>query len=394
MARLQAILDGLKERVRELYVFLFKARISAFLRKLTRMARIRLYINGSEVDCGSAESLLLFTYAASDLDAPAVVQNSYSKEVVLPPTQRNAQVFGAMWRADKIAGASDAFRALDRTPFEIRNNANEIMESGYCKLEKASAKEGYTLTLYGGLGAFLYGLMYNDDGSKKSLADLTWGSVIDAGLSFNISAAIVQAAWNRLQSSPQTIASPYDVVNFAPMHNGLPSDFDCGKGLVPVGGAHGCTAISGQSGITIDGVEYALVDFGGEDYGEWDVRDLRSYLQRPVVSMKAVLTALEDATNNGGYTFDWSAVSGLDDINCWMTLPMLSVEGQTQEGVQLTPTWGATAITNINNGLSSKITFAESIPTTSKVDVSIGANLRLRYTIPTGMSPDYGSLNG
>ena len=133
---------------------LFRARQNANSEKLT-MSKVRLYIAGNEVDFGEGDNLLLFTYSAADLDAPAVVQNSYSKEITLPPTKRNAAVFGALWRPDKVAGGADGFDALAREPFEIRNHAGELLESGYVKLSSASARDGFTLVLYGGLGAFL-----------------------------------------------------------------------------------------------------------------------------------------------------------------------------------------------------------------------------------------------
>lgn len=339
------------------------------------MSKVRLYISGNEVDFGDGESLLLFTYAAGELDAPAVVQNSYSKEITLPPTERNAQVFGALWRADKVAGGADAFDALAREPFEIRNNAGELLESGYVKMASASKTEGYRLNLFGGLGAFLYGLMYNSNGSKKSLADLTWGETLDAGLSFNINKTIVQDAWDRLDNAydPMPIASPYDIINFAPMHNGLPSEFDANKGLVPVGGAHGCPAVTGMSGKN----GYALVTFGKE-FDEWEVRDLRSYLQRPVFRIKALLSALESAANNGGYEFDWSAVSSLEDLKAWLTLPLLHTEELEEVNNILTLSWSPFSITraDLENGKISIATPAETLPVTGKLTFSVGVKMQ------------------
>lgn len=350
------------------------------------MSKVRLYIAGNEVDFGEGDNLLLFTYSAADLDAPAVVQNSYSKEITLPPTKRNAAVFGALWRPDKVAGGADGFDALAREPFEIRNHAGELLESGYVKLSSASARDGYTLVLYGGLGAFLYGLMYNSDGSKKTLADLSWGDTLDAGLSFNITKDIVQAAWTRLQNTtdPMPLASPYDIINFAPMHNGLPSDFDADKGLVPTGTGHGCHTYGGQTGVTIDGTDYALVTFG-KQFDEWEVRDLRSYLQRPVFRIKALLSALEDSNQNGGYTFDWSAVASLLDLRAWMTLPMLHTEEITEGNITLTLSWGANPATSaqLKNGVVIPITTAETIPSVGKLTLSVGLNLSIAHAATT-----------
>ena len=370
-----------RARVISFIVRLFRGRQNKNSGKLT-MSKVRLYISGSEVDFGDGESLLLFTYTAGELDAPAVVQNSYSKEITLPPTQRNARLFGALWRVDKMVGSTDTFDALTREPFEIRNNAGELLESGYVKLSSASASDGFKVVLYGGLGAFLYGLMFNSDGSKKSLADLTWGDTLDAGLSFNITKAIVAAAWDRLENTtdPMPLASPYDIINFAPMQNGIPSDFDANKGLVPVGGAHGCPAVTGENGITIDGTSYALVTFG-KDFNEWEVRDLRSYLQRPVFRIKALLSALENPNNNGGYEFDWSAVQNLLDLRAWMTLPLLHTEEITEGNTPLTISWGTNPITSnqMKNSVSVVINTAETLPAVGKLTISVVLKLRISH---------------
>lgn len=358
---------------------------------------IRLYINGTEADLGAGggDALLLFTYAAGDLDAPAVVQNAYSKEVVLPPTQRNAGLFGSASRPDKIRSSADTFDTLARTPFEIRSEAGEVLESGYCKLERASAADGYTLHLFGGLGDFLYGLMYGADGNKKTLASLTYGNTasVDAGLSFKIDRNIVGAAWTRLLNYAGTNppASPYDVVNFAPMQNGKPDGFDCGKALVPVGGAHGCPTQTGEAGITMDGTEYALVELGN-DLNEWEVRDLRSYLQRPVINIGAVLHALTKSANNGGYTFDWSAIADKWYAEAWMTLPQLAINA-TQGSKTLTLSWYDDRVNNIVTGEAlGPIGFRPTTPTLEKVKVNMNFNLRLYHGV-SGHGFEWGWLH-
>ena len=358
------------------------------------MGKARLYINGQEVDYGQGEHLLLFTYGAGDLDAPAVVQNAYSKELVLPPTARNAKVLGALWRADKVGGADDTFNTLARTPFEIRDTAGSLLERGYCKVQGVCAREGYSVTLFGELGSFLYGLMYNEDGTKKTLADLRWSEPIEQGLNFTINASAVALAWGRLYSAPAgEVLTAWDVVNFAPMHNGRPTDFDCRKGLVPVGPAHGCPVQTGKGGVNIGGTDYALVDFGAE-FGEWDVRDLRSYLQRPVFRMRALLEALKDGGNNGGYTFDCSAVEDLDDMACWMTLPMLNTQDAVQEQQTLTMEWDTYRIEDWDGGTRLLVEFNEAIDEGKKVDVSLSFRLRLSYTAPAGVTPTDVSIPG
>lgn len=357
--------------------------IGAIFKKNNSMA-IRLLINGTQADLGNnAEGLLLFNYGAGDLDAPAVVQNAYSKEVVLPPTQENARLFGAWMQPDKVRGVSDAFDALARMPFEIRSNGDEVLEAGYVKLESVSA-DGYAIHLYGGLGGFLYGLMYGEDGERKTLASLRWSDAIEEGLSFNIRKDLVAAAWTRInsRSADAAIEEWADVINFAPMQNGMPDNFDCNKGLVPVGAEHGCPAVTGEHGVG----GYALVEFGRE-FNEWEVRDLRSYLQRPVISIRAVLDALSNPANNGGYTFDWSAVSSLDDLMCWMTLPMLGVDGEAAEETTLSPTYDRTDMPDLFNGGKARVSFASLPESGSKVEVNLLQDIRFTFTEPTGDAP-------
>ncbi len=293
-----------------------------------------LYIGGSLVDADT-RTLVAFTWQQEDLSNPTIVKNSYSNSITLPGTRRNNRLFGAFWRLDRLTG--QGYDPLRRVPFQLIGEDGALVESGYCKLDGVThegAKVSYRVSLFGGLGGFLYGLMYTGEGDKKSLASLDYLMGGDAELDFNINAANVQAAWQRLGHGDGY--SIWDVVNFAPMYNGLPpGEFDAGKAFIPVGSAN-CSSHVGYSGR--DG--YALVTFPG-NFTEWEVRDLRSYLQRPVVSFAAIMRAIAKPANNGGYTFDWSAVEGLADL--WMTLPMLGFSGTfKQSGGALQLTWDAT----------------------------------------------------
>ena len=139
--------------------------------------RIELYINGSQADL-SDQGLVLFNYAYTDLENPTAVKNSYSKQVTLPGTDNNAAIFGHLSRMDRVTGGG--FSPLVRTPFTIYNELGEIIKSGYLKLDqvvrRGSVVTGYKVSLYGGLGSFLYALSYDDNGDKLTLADLTYRS--------------------------------------------------------------------------------------------------------------------------------------------------------------------------------------------------------------------------
>ena len=100
---------------------------------------------------------------------------------------------------------------------------NEILESGYCKLDSVTRKKGeieYQISLFGGLGSFLYSLAYDAEGNKRSLASLDYLGTenTDTELDFTINAENVAAAWNT-DDYDGNIDSIWKVINFAPAYN-------------------------------------------------------------------------------------------------------------------------------------------------------------------------------
>ena len=133
--------------------------------------KYELYINGTLADI-DIDVLVLMNYKQTDASSPATVFNAWSQSVALPRTSKNNVIFDHIFRDDHTT-AVGKFNPLVRTPFVIYSDTGEILESGYLKLTDIDETQ-YTATLYGGLGGFLYGLMYNPDGSKRSLADLVY----------------------------------------------------------------------------------------------------------------------------------------------------------------------------------------------------------------------------
>ena len=298
--------------------------------------RIELYIGNMRVDVGG-ESFILFNYAMTDLTEPAAVKNSYSQQVTLPGTPQNNRIFGSFFRLDRRVQFNGTYTGVSfdpsrKTPFTIYGETGEILESGYVKLEQVLQSSGdvqYTVTLYGGLGSFFYALTYNEEGDKRTLADLDYLGTAnsDTELDFKINAATVQEAWDA-ESDPDN-PTKWDVVNFAPAYNGIPDgDFDASKAL----------ATPSKTGlapnITKDGKNYVPSASGyvvvnlSDEHDEWAAKDLRSYLQRPVFSMESFFRAICKPENNGGYEVDLSDLD-IDNrtppyTNVWMTLPLLT----------------------------------------------------------------------
>ena len=320
-------------------------RLIAFIKGLFKSNNMRrkisLYIADQLVDLDD-QSFILFNYTMEDMTNPAIVRNSFSQSITLKGTPNNNKIFGGIWRSDRETtggGTSGAyFDPTRKTTFAIYNELNEILESGYCKLDGISRKRSrveYKVSLYGGLGAFFYALSYDEEGNKRTLADLkfTGQNAQETELDFRITKDSVLGAWKRLNGDASQSAL-WDIINFAPAYNGLPSGlFDADKALVVAENA-GLSVPSGYT--TTDGYVLATLP---KEYTEWETKDLRSYLQRPVIKMSKVIEAICQSYNNGGYEVE------LDDAffsssnpyfnETYMTLPIintLSVLGEESGG--------------------------------------------------------------
>ena len=335
--------------------------------------RIELYINNYKVDL-SESTKILFTYKIKNVYNPTVVKNSFSKTVTLEGTKNNNQIFNNLYHLDASYSTDmeQAFNSSKRNPFELYING-ELSESGYMKLDSIKNNDGvisYNCTLFGGLGDFLYSLMYDADGNKKTLASLDYGVDLD----FRINKDSVTEAWERLNSSATTV-DKWDIINFAPCYNGIDDVIATDKVLVNTNGYTGLmrrwnenqgvwenitgfpavlyddpeaeSGDTGTTGYTGRGM-YRPVTSGGTDdvtkkftvhngYGlvelpremtEWETRDLRSYLQRPVIRMKHIIGAACNKDNNGGYEVvldsDFFNSNNPYYENAWLTLPMFN----------------------------------------------------------------------
>lgn len=290
--------------------------------------KIELYINGTLADL-SDQGLVLFNYSLTDLQKPTAVKNGFSKQITLPGTPQNDFIFGHIERTDRVTTVS-TFNTGKRSEFAIYDEKGQILESGYLRLDslvrRGSVVTGYKVSLFGGLGAFFYALSYDDAGNKRTLADIDYlGKGDPTELDFTIRASTVQGAWDtRAHHNWQDpITNIWHVLNFAPAYNGYPSgDFSPDKGIVTA------ADVGLPASVTEDGKTWAanngtvLVNLA-KSYDEWAVKDLRCYLQRPVLNMRAFVEAVMRPENNGGYTVDFPdmPVKFLNDL--WKTLPTL-----------------------------------------------------------------------
>lgn len=472
--------------------------------KKTMRRKISLYISDQLVDLDD-QSFILFNYTMDDLSNPTIVKNSFSQQITLKGTPANNRIFGGYFKTDRVIGNSGGdtgvdFNASQKTPFTIYNEMNEILESGYVKLDSVSRMGEdiqYKVTLYGGLGSFFYALSYDENGNKRSLADLIYlnGDNPEHELDFVITAGAVREAWTNLkgiagtsltllnttnnaylgvdgsiipttghpeycikefQASSDTdilvtcssiyndqyagcvamdaygnairaffiqqgsafldeplslpngtytlrvfgaaesickaqrypVNHVWDIINFAPAYNGIPDgNFSPDKALVVPSSVGLLDSITQGEGA--EAVEYtlksgySLVNLA-EAQDEWAVKDLRSYLQRPVLSMKAFWDAICNPANNGGYEVDASVIQDDDTFGLysglWKTLPMITSIGSIQqESGDLSLTMSSTPS---SGNVIGRYDIGGSVPAGTKVTASI--NLKVRFNMPSG----------
>lgn len=288
--------------------------------------KVQLYIEGLQADLDN-NSFLLLNYTMEDLSNPTIVKNSFSRQITLKGTPRNDEIFGHIYRNDRdtLYGSpytGPQFDPTRKTSFVIYNEMMEVLESGYLKLDEITINRksrNYKVTLYGGLGSFLYGLSYKTNGEKMAIADLDFGETLD----FTIDRDAVADAWARLGGDTSKPAK-WDIVTFIPGYMGLPSSpFDANKAIAKAS-LVGFPETDGEFS-TRDG--WCLATLADKVTGD-EAKDIRSYLQKPAIKMSALINAICDPSNNGGYTVnldaEFFAASNPYWDKTWLTLPMLN----------------------------------------------------------------------
>ena len=296
----------------------------------------RLYIKGQECDLNDTFAVQL-SYTAEDTESPSAVITEYSKTVTLPRTGNNDLIFNFIGDLDRIQdNEATYFNPLERIPMLLTYKGSTVLE-GYAKLENIS-NDSYSVTLYSGVADFFYSFSTDTDGDTFTIDRLRFETDLD----FDITKETVNTAWQRLKNPNKTGTNKWDTINFAPMYNGLPEDIDAGKALINISGSSVFTA----STMTSDGNTYetyqdnmlALSSFSDE-HTEWEIGDLRSYCQRPVLNVKKFFEAVQTTAYEKGFilNLDEGFFNGLNPYysKTWLTMPMLTqleTDGQTWTG--------------------------------------------------------------
>lgn len=371
---------------------------------------IRLYIGDRELD-GVQDIDILYNFELTQYTNPTVVQNSYTKTITVPGTPENNDVFGHYWRLDRIQDYNGingtSFNASYRVPFTLYVN-QDIFASGYMKLEDI-VRNGddiqYHICLYGGLGQFFYNLSTNwETGEKKTLADLRykwlwnpeteeedlpWPVASEDELDFTINKEWVDEAWSSINPSDDD----HGVINFAPCYNGFPDKMDADKVLINTSGSTLFQTSTGSGHVTYH--SYVLGELP-EEMTEWETRDLRSYNQRPVVSVQRVIEAITKRDNNKGqYDNGYKVVLDEDFFNstnpyyrdAYVTLPTLDNINYTKEGGENT-TWQPSLVYTVTmNGAADTQYYMQTGATMpGATDVNIGFEFYVKVFMNTGVT--------
>lgn len=361
------------------------------------MKNTELYIADTLVDLDS-ESIITMTYTLEDTDNPTIVKNSFSKSITLPATENNNALFGHIYNLSRetllVANRNNGvyFNTLKRTPFAFYNEG-ELVESGYVQLTGIAVTNGmarYTVQAYGGLGDFLYNLMYTEEGDRRNLASLDFDIEGHDGehtteMDFTIDRNMISRAWSTLPRAGRN--SIEEVVQFIPAYNGVASDFDAKHAVINY---NGISSMGLPRTLTDNGKTYKDVNgYGGLEFGrtmdEAEVRDMRSYLQRPALSVEALIKACANPANNGGYTVNLDPAFFSEDnplyFDAYITLPMLNVEQESKESI-----YALKGSDGYIGGTSN--TFAREINVGSLAFGYTPTNANIKVTVPLSIAID------
>lgn len=333
---------------------------------------IDLLINNFAVDLSDEGISILFQRQRTDYTNPTIVRNSFTKTIKLPGTKINNSIFSNLWKLDRYVNINSGdFVPSKREPFILLKDGN-LVEQGYVKLNNIvwnSNNDSYTyeVTLYGELGNLLYGLSYNIDNETEEVSPLTLAD-LDFGFNeFRISKDLIDYAWKRLDNNSSTSGDNYkifDTINFMVSYDGIPqaNNFDTKTVWCSVDRKadvrwkdHHYYANQFPSEIVEDNVtykyintrlskmdpedHYALMELK-KDLTPLEMRDLRSYLLRPVINIKKMFEAIGNYINTHyGYTLDMSDpfFSTYDFKSTWMTLSMLyEIDPDVESGTKFT----------------------------------------------------------
>lgn len=367
----------------------------------------KLFIGEYKVELDVAPSIL-YSYTQTDYTNPTAVRNGHSKTVTIKGTPNNNKIFGQYWNVERRVGnggpnAGIYYNASKKAPFQLFVGS-ELYESGYVRLDKIN-KIGneitYDCTLFSGLGDFFYNLAYNPNtGDKLRLSDLDYYTGGDDEFDFTVSATTINEAWEALRNGT---SGKWQHINFMPAYNGKPSDFDADKVIMNLDGTS--LPQMDETGLFRPLAGSCVIADLPQEMTEWEMRDLRSYNQRPCIRMKSIIDACCDPDQNGGYEVDLDP----DFFNnnnpyyakTWLSLPMMKnleytnqeqyLEGSTLVGLRASGNGDTYVYQDLKFGVGD---FGNTAPSSINIGAEIFVNNIFNNINSDIVDPIYNTLGG
>lgn len=277
---------------------------------------VELYIEGKKVDLKTDVKVAL-NFTNTEVEYPTVIKNSFSTTVKVEGTKTNNEIFGDIWKLDRVIGGNSTipistnFDATKRVNFQLIDNG-DVIEDGYLQLTNINYTKGmieYSLVLYGGLGDFFYTLSYGDTDNEKTLEDLHfgWRDTLEeekTDVLGNWNRDFISTCWTRLENNTIRMGELESDISPIPTYNGLYEDFDNNKCMVDMTSGYvpylQTEYKNNNKTYKLFDDKYGLVEMPRE-LVEWEIKDLRSNQQRFGLRMSTFLNAVSNPENNGGF---------------------------------------------------------------------------------------------
>ena len=271
---------------------------------------IELLINNIKADL-SQDIEISLDYQAIDTQKPTNEKNGYSKTIKLIGTPNNNAIFGNFFLLDNVV---HSFNPRARIPYMLKNNG-DLIEQGYLSLDKVTRDYQdnieYSVTLYGGLGDFFYNLSYDSMGNEKRLSDLKFNFLDvqdedrDTLMLWNKDTIV--SGWSDVLSYSGMPCHPSDIIKGCPTYGGYNDDFDNEKVLIKLSGLPSSdqAMLTNGKSSSYDAKDGWVLAEASRELDSYEVKDLRSRYIHPSARLRAVLDAIGDPINNGGYTVRW-----------------------------------------------------------------------------------------
>lgn len=304
------------------------------------------------------------TYSFSSLTNPTTIADNYSKTITIPGTANNNKILGYCYKFDReIVSRSDIigfnYNPSKRISYDLVIN-DVLYQKGWMKLNKIKQQKSeiaYDITLYGELSNCLYKLSNTDvyDPENKLLHSLSFPN--------NLSHKINKDTLKSFIDNNNPLSGYFTYIR---ANNGLYDEFESSKFL------------------TRDSSGYVVTDIlDGLDFDELQKREVRSYYQRPALSVYGILDRIKADEKEFTINYDNSF---FNDSNPYysksvMSLPLLTtysneitIDGSISE-MAVTPSTLTTM--NISSGYTGLIS-------SNKINNSIvdgGKTLSLEFEI-------------